>query len=304
MVAQPNVLQKQEHARALNSPIHTIGTQKIVYASVWCAMRRQCLCVSEFPLTVYIAFIEYLYYIMWMYTAFAVRTIGILFFPFNSVLFWAIHHFLRITNAHIHTYTDADTTCTHTSTSILFSSLLFLFFLDPFTNALLEFLLFGVVLVCCAFPSVSRFFVPSTSATHHSLVAADISKYPSGRANSVHTPYSVSWWWPTDMFSTQLDFANSPQWISVAWKKEKNKTERHHHRAEAAVTSDQQTTHQHHAIFRRQWFLMHTHTAPTHSHRAQTIPNKNNNNNEFFFADVSLELLFIRHDDDYTVIFG
>lgn len=136
MVAQPNVLQKQEHARALNSPIHTIGTQKIVYASVWCAMRRQCLCVSEFPLTVYIAFIEYLYYIMWMYTAFAVRTIGILFF--RSILFCS-GLFIIFCELQTHTYTHTLTQTQHARTHRLRSSSLLFFFCSFLIHLLMRY---------------------------------------------------------------------------------------------------------------------------------------------------------------------
>lgn len=107
---------------------------------------------------------------------------------------------------------------------------------------------------------------------------------------------------PTDMFSTQLDFANSPQCFRLHERK-KNWAAPPSSRGSSnkRPANDAPTPCNFSAamVFRAYTCRQHKHSRTAlRQFQIKIIIIMN------FFADVSLELLFIRHGDDYTVIFG
>lgn len=221
MVVVQNVLQKQEHARALNSPIHAECVCVHTHISLVCAgagvyqnspwlwaSHMDFMCQTEYRIYK-ISVCYYIYVNVQCYSSFSANN--------------------KRTRRHEAT---ADT---HTLTPGDFSVVVAVvvvaavFFLDPFANALLEFLLFGVVLVCYALPSVSRILCHRClHTTTHTLFASDsvstyfIEIYIHISSGCVHCiPFHGG---AADMFSTtKFCESSSHDGVSIAWRK-KNAT--------------------------------------------------------------------------------
>lgn len=166
---------RNRSTRALTSPIHPCTLVRCSPSGVWCGDGA---CVSEFPLTVSSAHMYFMCQPILgnLYNISVLCIFTVVQHFFRSPDYWdfffirsfcAIHHFLRITNA----YTNAGIADTHTLTPFFFSVSIRL---DPF--GLIRYWSsshFGEILVCYAFPLVSRFSCHRRSNT--SLVS--ISKH-------------------------------------------------------------------------------------------------------------------------------
>lgn len=150
---------RNRSTRALTSPIHPCTLVRCSPSGVWCGDGA---CVSEFPLTVSSAHMYFMCQPILgnLYNISVLCIFTVVQHFFRSPDYWdfffirsfcAIHHFLRITNA----YTNAGIADTHTLTPFFFSVSIRL---DPF--GLIRYWSsshFGEILVCYAFPLVSRF---------------------------------------------------------------------------------------------------------------------------------------------------